>query len=500
MVFSADVYHRAQSRLGTILNGKWRLDQVLGVGGMATVFEATHRNQKRVAVKMLHPELSLDESVRLRFLREGYVANSVGHPGAVTIFDDDIAEDGSAFLVMELLEGETAHARLQREGVFAVDEALTIGEATLDILIAAHDKGIVHRDVKPENLFLTKAGEVKLLDFGIARLRELPMGTGASTANGFFMGTPAFMSPEHARGKWNEVDPRSDIWSVGATLFTLLTGKFVHESETPVDALVLAVTVPPPPIRTVATRIPDPVADVVDRALAYDKEERWENARAMQKALHHAHLALAPEELVVRGGQRSDPIPERSPSSPRGDASKTVRSSLPVSPRLPGSHSEPSPRPLATDSLEPIDTMGGAAHQRSGKRRGAWSIAAALALVALVGIAIAALPMLRRRSRGVIDSTGEHQVLAPSSERAPSQGEPVPSLNETANEPPATAASDGPLVAAPSSASATLRLLRPDRHPKMMHVPAVQSAAPPAPSAPGTNSEPARDNPFDRRF
>src|SRR5262249_6664639 len=157
-------------------------------------------NQKRFAIKMLHPELSLDETVRQRFLREGYLANTVGHAGAVTVFDDDVAEDGSAFLVMELLEGETAHARLQRLGAFSIEEALPIGEEVLDILATAHENGLVHRDLKPENLFLTEAGAIKLLDFGIARLRELPMGTGVS-ANALFMGTPAFMSPEHARGK-----------------------------------------------------------------------------------------------------------------------------------------------------------------------------------------------------------------------------------------------------------------------------------------------------------
>ena len=106
MAFSAEVVNRARNRLGSVLNAKWRLDEIIGVGGMATVYAATHRNQKRVAVKMLHPELSIDESIKTRFLREGYMANTVDHPGAVTVFDDDLAEDGSAFLVMELLKAK----------------------------------------------------------------------------------------------------------------------------------------------------------------------------------------------------------------------------------------------------------------------------------------------------------------------------------------------------------------------------------------------------------
>ena len=117
------------------------------------------------------------------------------------------------------------------------------------MLVAAHEKGIIHRDLKPENLFITQGGQVKLLDFGIARLRELPLGGAGTTATGFFMGTPAFMAPEHARGKWSEVDGRSDVWSVGATLFTMITGTFVHDSETAMDTLVMAVTRPALPIR-----------------------------------------------------------------------------------------------------------------------------------------------------------------------------------------------------------------------------------------------------------
>jgi serine/threonine-protein kinase len=326
MAFSAEIVNRARSRLGSVLNGKWRLDEVLGVGGMATVYAAMHRNQKRVAVKMLHTELSIDESMRNRFLREGYLANTVDHPGAVTIFDDDVAEDGSAFLVMELLEGETVHERLQREGVLPVSDVLSIGEQILDVLIAAHQKGIIHRDLKPENLFITPDGQVKVLDFGIARLRELPVGSGGTTATGFFMGTPAFMAPEHARGKWSEVDAQSDLFSVGATLYTLLTGQFVHESETAMDTLVLAVTKPANPIRDVRSDIPVAVAEVIDKALAYRKEDRWQSAMMMQAALHSVFLTLAPHEVVVRGSQRSPPDQGDPPASPAGVVNATVRS------------------------------------------------------------------------------------------------------------------------------------------------------------------------------
>ena len=153
-----------------VLDGKWHLDSVLGIGGMATVYAATHRNQKRVAIKMLHPEVSVDKQVTTRFTREGYLANTVGHPGTVSVLDDDVAEDGSAFLVMELLEGQTLDAMWEKSGTLPVGEVLLLTDQLLDVLIAAHAKGILHRDLKPENLFLTKEGQLKVLDFGIARL------------------------------------------------------------------------------------------------------------------------------------------------------------------------------------------------------------------------------------------------------------------------------------------------------------------------------------------
>jgi serine/threonine protein kinase len=139
---------RAEKRVGAVLRGKYTLDHVLGVGGMAAVYAATHRNRKRFAVKMLHPELSLHGEIRTRFLREGYAANSVEHPGAVAVLDDDTAEDGAAFLVMELLEGEGVEALWDKYDLrLPVPAVLAIGHQLLDVLASAHSKGIVHRDI-----------------------------------------------------------------------------------------------------------------------------------------------------------------------------------------------------------------------------------------------------------------------------------------------------------------------------------------------------------------
>jgi serine/threonine protein kinase len=293
MSLTADVVHRALSRVGSVLRDRWRLDEVLGVGGMATVYGATHRNKKRVAIKMLHTELSIEENIRARFLREGYLANTVGHPGAVIVLDDDISEDGSAFLVMELLEGETLEMRGERKGKLPAAEVLALTDQLLDVLAAAHEKGIVHRDIKPENLFFTVEGRLKVLDFGIAHLRELPQNTNV-TGSGSFLGTPMFMAPEHARARWKEVDAQSDLWSVGATMFMLLSGRGVHVAETVNDQLILAATARAPSIASVVFGLPESVVTLVDRALAYDKAERWPTARAMQGVLRQAASELPP--------------------------------------------------------------------------------------------------------------------------------------------------------------------------------------------------------------
>ena len=308
MALREDITERANARLGSVLKGKWRLDALIGIGGMACVYSATHRNQSRVAIKMLHPEVALDAEVTQRFLREGYVANAVGHPGTVTVLDDDVTDDHAPFLVMELLTGQTLDTMLafQPDGLPARD-VLPLIDQLLDVLATAHEKGIVHRDLKPENLFLTSEGRLKVLDFGIARLRELSQQTGTGTRAGSVLGTPAFMAPEQALGRWNEVDNRTDIWAVGATAFTLLSGHFVHEAATIQEQLVLSATRPAPRIRDVVASVPEGLARVIDRALAFQRSDRFTDARQMRGALRQASAGVF--------GETFTPISLRGPAS-----------------------------------------------------------------------------------------------------------------------------------------------------------------------------------------
>ncbi|MEO8874318.1 MAG: serine/threonine-protein kinase, partial [Polyangiaceae bacterium] len=156
--------------VGKIIKGKWRIDARLGAGATATVYAATHRNGYRVALKVLHVDLSRDKEIVARFLREGYVANTIQHKGVVRVLDDDITEDGAVFLVLELLEGESLASMLTKNGgrlpwMQVADKMVEL----LDVLSTAHAQGVVHRDIKPDNVFLTTEGVLKVLDFGLAR-------------------------------------------------------------------------------------------------------------------------------------------------------------------------------------------------------------------------------------------------------------------------------------------------------------------------------------------
>lgn len=281
------IIERSARRVGGVIRRKYHLDALLGVGGTAAIFAATHRNGSRVAIKMLHPEFASISEVQTRFLREGYVANRIRHPGVVRIIDDDDDDElQTVFLVVELLEGGTLAERVAtRGGRLQPQDARDHTAGLLEILEAAHREGVVHRDVKPENVFLTTDNELKILDFGIARLLD---GTGA-TRSGQLLGTPAFMSPEQAGGRVRDVDARSDIWSAGALLFSLLAGRPVHVARSAPEQMLFAATHDAPGLGTVASVDPE-LARVVDRALQRDRDKRWPTAGAMQEALLSVRL------------------------------------------------------------------------------------------------------------------------------------------------------------------------------------------------------------------
>jgi serine/threonine-protein kinase len=265
---------------------------------MGAVYRARHRNGRVAAIKIMHTELAHRADLRTRFFAEGRAANLIAHPGVVTILDDGVTDAGEPFLVMELLEGETLWDRRFRERYTRnITEALIVTNQILDVLAVAHRVGVLHRDIKPENVFVTRGGEIKVLDFGVARLEERPRaesesGRRTNTQAGDALGTPAFMAPEQARGEISRVDARSDIWSVGATLFFMLSGRCVHQAVSPMDELMSAMNEPAPSLAEVAPDLPECVVQIVDRALAYDPELRYRDAESMQAAVQGAYAEL----------------------------------------------------------------------------------------------------------------------------------------------------------------------------------------------------------------
>jgi serine/threonine protein kinase len=288
----------ALDRVGTLLNDKWTLERLLGVGGMAAVYAARHRNGARAAIKVLHRDLSRHSEVRQRFQREGYAANAVEHPGVVKVLDDDVIssgrDEGTAYIVMELLEGESLQDRLERGQAVGEREFLQIAEEVLGVLEVAHERGVVHRDLKPENLFFAREpGEegkerVKVLDFGLARLLQ-----GQSiTTYGLALGTPSFMSPEQATGRNDEIDGRTDLFALAATGFRLRTGTRIHEADNPVELVTKMGHLAAPRIRTVTPDASEPFARVIDRALEFKRDDRYENAAAMRADVKRAIAQL----------------------------------------------------------------------------------------------------------------------------------------------------------------------------------------------------------------
>jgi serine/threonine-protein kinase len=274
---------KAAERVGSVVAEKYRLRRVVGCGGMGAVFDAVHQFTGKVcAVKVLDPAASHIQGYAARFLREARAAAQIGHPCICDVFDagQDPA-DGCLYLVLELLEGEDLGAAMRR-GDLTMKEIVEIGAQVLEGLGAAHARGIVHRDVKPENVFLTRDERgnllVKLLDFGVAK----DMKRGAelhNTTQGMLVGTPYYMAPEQVSGA--AVDGRADVWSTGAMLFHALSDGTPFEAATYNKLLLKIVTEPAPSLRVHRGDLPSWLIEVIDRSLRSDPKERWQSATQM---------------------------------------------------------------------------------------------------------------------------------------------------------------------------------------------------------------------------
>jgi len=276
---------RALARIGTVVQN-CRIERLIGVGGMAVVYAAVQPDQRRVAIKFMLERFRDDPNMLQLFMREANVANQVGHPGAVPVLDCSMDDEGCAFLIMPLLEGETVRIRWERSGLrLPLAHVAVLMSDALDVLVSAHARGIIHRDVKPENLFITSDGELRVLDFGIARRLDRD---GTTTVTGHMIGTPAFMPPEQALGNRSAIGPSSDCWAVGATMFSLLSGELVHVADGAHAQLAAAATRHARSLAEVAPNLPLSIVRFVDKALAFDPKDRWPSAGEMRDALHLA--------------------------------------------------------------------------------------------------------------------------------------------------------------------------------------------------------------------
>ncbi len=320
----ATLHQDLQGLVGKTVAGRYRVDALIGVGGMAAVFRAHHEGLKRdLALKVLHPNLSANTEMSARFEREARSASRLDHPNCVQVTDFGATDDGMMYMVMQLLEGEELTGMLKErlESPRAVELVLQI----LRGLEHAHGKGVVHRDIKPENVFVTQDhdGEevLKLVDFGIAKLTDATVDTHKTSA-GLVFGTPAYMSPEQAMGV--EADSRADLYSTGILFYQMLAGRLPIDNDDPVALVRMQVAVDPDPL---PSGVPPVVAGVVARLLEKNRDHRFQTATEVIETLENIELMLIDEhvsdiEITVPGsaesatGVRMSPPVEAAPLAP----------------------------------------------------------------------------------------------------------------------------------------------------------------------------------------
>jgi len=278
----------SDSLIDTLFDGRYRIQRKLGAGGMADVYLAEDQELgRRVAIKILNGRHANDDQFIERFRREAKNAAALNHPNIVSIYDRGNAED-TYYIAMEFLDGRTLKELIVGRGSAPINVAIEYARQILSALRFAHRHGIVHRDIKPHNVLVDGEGRVKVTDFGIARA-----GTSQMTETGSIVGTAQYLSPEQARG--GEVDPRSDLYSLGIVLYELLTGKTPFEGETPVEIAMKHLSNAPKPPSKLRPDIPPELDMVVLRALAKSPDDRYQSADEMEADL----------ERVARGARVS---------------------------------------------------------------------------------------------------------------------------------------------------------------------------------------------------
>jgi len=294
------------ARLAEALGNAYTIEGEIGRGGMGVVYRARdERLQRRVAIKVLPPELAFQKDIRERFTREAQTAARLSHPHIVPIHTVGEGK-GLVYFVMGYVDGESVAARIRRRGKLPVDEVRRIMMETADALSAAHALSIIHRDIKPDNILLEGSrGRVMVTDFGIAK--ALSSTSGATlTGAGVAIGTPAFMSPEQAAGE-REIDGRSDVYSLGVVSFQMLTGELPFNAPTVAGILMKQITEVAPDIRSRRPDVPEDLALTVSRCLEKDPENRYQSAKELAIDLRRLATPSTPSDEVLLATQRGRP-------------------------------------------------------------------------------------------------------------------------------------------------------------------------------------------------
>jgi serine/threonine protein kinase len=350
-----------EARVGEWLTPRWELYAFLGGGVMSSVYAATDpKSGERVAIKVFDARVGRDLRVRETFLSEVRALNAISHPARVQVLGDGVSDKGELFVVTELLAGSSLDHYMRLGGdVASVAEKLRLFDSVLSFLAECHQRGIVHRDIKPSNLQLTRSGQISVLDFGIARLREMEAENDPASES-LLMHTSAFMAPEQALGLSDLVDGRADLWSVGACIYTLLSGETVRHGGGAKESIAAAATAKVPSIAVAQPHLPREVVAFVDKALSHDRARRFGDAQAMRAELNalrddvRSGRAKPPSKLGSAGEPPSSASPPRAAPRESGVAWRANGEG-------PGVPAEDSVRTLEVEAAPPAE----APHRRS---------------------------------------------------------------------------------------------------------------------------------------
>jgi len=354
------------SLVGTTLSGKYRIDARLNEGGMGTVYRGTHvLMDKTVAIKVLRPSLAADEKIVARFSREARAASRISHPNALSVTDFGEDETGHVYLVMEFLSGRTLKHVIRDEGPLPLARVVDIARQVGDALHAAHEQGVVHRDLKSDNIMLldTMTGDhAKVLDFGIAKIKEPDGAVDTNlTAPNLVIGTPQYMSPEQC-SQDSEIDARSDIYSFGVILYEMLVGHVPFSGDSPTMVMMKHLQDPVPSVMEERSDVPASVARVVARAMAKLPRNRYQNVAELVEDLTIAAgmtiHRLGPVDTTAAGTPKvSDEPDEVTMVRPREEPPYVAPRSVPRREPVMVPVSGPMPPPQAAASFNPMKIL-----------------------------------------------------------------------------------------------------------------------------------------------